>query len=60
MDLLGQVDDQMPKDIGISIGGRRLRIQNTIAKLTAAPVQGEHAAMYPASRRHEKYITGIA
>jgi hypothetical protein len=61
MDLLGQVDDQMLKDIGISIGGHRLRIHNAIAKLTAAPVvQGEHAATYHASRRHEKYITGIA
>jgi hypothetical protein len=37
MDLLGQVDDQMLKDIGISIGGHRLRIRNAIAKLTAAP-----------------------
>jgi SAM domain (Sterile alpha motif) len=56
----GQVDDQMLKDIGISIGGHRLRIRNAIAKLTAAPaVKGEHAATY-ASRRHEKYITGIA
>jgi hypothetical protein len=56
----GQVDDQMLKDIGISIGGHRLRIRNAIAKLTAAPaVKGEHAATY-ASRRHEKYITVIA
>jgi class 3 adenylate cyclase len=38
MDLLGQVDDQMLKDIGVSIGGHRLRIRNAIAKLTAAPV----------------------
>ena len=37
MDLLGQVDDQMLQDIGISIGGHRLRIRNAIAKLTAAP-----------------------
>jgi len=33
MDLLGQVDDQMLKDIGVSIGGHRLRIRNAIAKL---------------------------
>jgi hypothetical protein len=33
MDLLGQVDDQMLKDIGISIDGHRLRIRNPIAKL---------------------------
>jgi class 3 adenylate cyclase len=38
MDLLGQVDDQMLKDIGVSIGGHRLRIRNAIAKLAAAPV----------------------
>jgi hypothetical protein len=37
MDLLGQVDDQMLKDIGISIGGHRLRIRNAIAKLAPAP-----------------------
>jgi hypothetical protein len=37
MDLLGEVDDQMLKDIGISIGGHRLRTRNAIAKLTAAP-----------------------
>jgi class 3 adenylate cyclase len=37
MDLLGQVDDQMLKDIGISIGGHRLRIRNAIAKLRPAP-----------------------
>ena len=33
MSLLGQVDDQMLKDIGVSIGGHRLRIRNAIAKL---------------------------
>jgi class 3 adenylate cyclase len=38
MDLLGQVDDQMLKDVGILIGGHRLRIRNAIAKLTPAPV----------------------
>src|SRR5215471_13290356 len=37
MDLLGQVDDQMLKDIGVSIGGHRLRIRNAIAKLAAPP-----------------------
>jgi hypothetical protein len=31
LDLLKQVDDQMLKDIGISIGGHRLRIRNAIA-----------------------------
>jgi class 3 adenylate cyclase len=38
MDLLAQVDDQMLKDIGVSIGGHRLRIRNAIAKLEPAPV----------------------
>src|SRR6516162_8597908 len=36
MDLLRQVDDQMLKDIGVSIGGHRLRIRNAIAKVAAA------------------------
>jgi SAM domain (Sterile alpha motif) len=36
MDLLGQVDDQMLKDIGVSLG-HRLRIRNAIAKLTSEP-----------------------
>jgi class 3 adenylate cyclase len=44
MDLLRQVDDQMLRDIGVSIGGHRLRIRNAIAKLTAA-----HAADVNAS-----------
>jgi class 3 adenylate cyclase len=38
MDLLGQVDDQILKDIGISAAGDRLRIRNAIAKLATAPV----------------------
>jgi class 3 adenylate cyclase/predicted ATPase len=37
MDLLGQVDDQILKDIGVSAAGHRLRIRNAIAKLSAAP-----------------------
>ena len=32
-DLLGQLDDQMLKDIGVSSAGHRLRIRNAIAKL---------------------------
>jgi hypothetical protein len=31
--LLGQVDDQLLKDIGVSSAGHRLRIRNAIAKL---------------------------
>jgi class 3 adenylate cyclase len=50
MDSLGQVDDQMLKDIGVSIGGHRLRIRNAIAKLTAAPVAEENLSPAP---KHE-------
>jgi hypothetical protein len=38
MDLLGQVDDQILKDIGVLAAGDRLRIRNAIAKLATAPV----------------------
>jgi class 3 adenylate cyclase len=46
MNLLRQVDDQMLKDIGVSIGGHRLRIRGAIAKLTASPTvdAGERSA----------------
>ena len=33
MDLLGQVDDQVLKDIGVSAAGPRLRIRSAIAKM---------------------------
>jgi len=33
LDLLGQVDDQMLKDIGVASAGHRLRIRNASAKL---------------------------
>ena len=33
IDLLGQLDDQIFKDIGVSSAGHRLRIRNAIAKL---------------------------
>jgi class 3 adenylate cyclase/predicted ATPase len=46
MDLLGQVDDQMLKDIGVTIGGHRLRIRNAIAKLSLA-VGAENKAPTP-------------
>jgi class 3 adenylate cyclase len=36
IDLLGQVDDQMLKDIGVSSAGHRLRIRYAIAKLSPA------------------------
>ena len=35
MDLLGQLDDQMLKDIGVASAGHRLRIHNAVAKLAA-------------------------
>jgi hypothetical protein len=38
MELLRRVDDQMLKDIGVSIGGHRLRIRDAIAKLAPAPI----------------------
>jgi predicted ATPase/class 3 adenylate cyclase len=38
MDLLGEVDDQILKDIGMSAAGDRLRIRKAIAKLAPAPV----------------------
>ena len=37
MDLLKQVDDQVLKDIGVSIAGHRLRIRSAIAQLGAKP-----------------------
>jgi class 3 adenylate cyclase/tetratricopeptide (TPR) repeat protein len=45
LDLLGQVDDQMLKDIGVSSGGHRLRIRNAIAKLSpASPLSKNEAS----------------
>ena len=38
MELLKQVDDQMLKDIGVSIGGHRLRIRNAIAKFRSPDI----------------------
>jgi len=51
MDLLRQVDDQMLKDIGVSIGGHRLRIRNAIAKLAPAPAA--EANLSPTTPKHE-------
>jgi class 3 adenylate cyclase/tetratricopeptide (TPR) repeat protein len=36
MDLLGHVDDQILKDIGVSAAGHRIRIRNAIAKMSPA------------------------
>src|SRR3984885_7350110 len=45
MDLLGQLDDQTLKDIGVASAGHRLRIHNAVAKLatTATPHANELA-----------------
>jgi class 3 adenylate cyclase len=51
MDLLGQVDDQMLKDIGVSIGGHRLRIRNAIAKLATTPTA--EVNLSPTAPKHE-------
>jgi hypothetical protein len=40
VDLVGEVDDQILKDIDVSSAGSRLRIRNAIAKLAPAPVAG--------------------
>ena len=48
-DLLGQVEDQTLKDIGVSSAGHRLRIRNAIAKLSpAVPVATNERAFAPA------------
>jgi class 3 adenylate cyclase len=44
MDLLGQVDDQILKDIGVSAAGHRLRIRNAIAKLSSVVTPDAKAA----------------
>jgi class 3 adenylate cyclase len=44
MDLLGQVDDQILKDIGVSAAGHRLRIRNAIAKMGSAVTLDAKAA----------------
>jgi class 3 adenylate cyclase len=51
MDLLGQVDDQILKDIGVSAAGDRLRIRNAIAKLAVAPVV--EVNLSPSTPKHE-------
>src|SRR6516165_2686220 len=46
MHLLSHVDDQMLKDIGVSVGGHRLRIRKAIAELKAEHLSdaSKHAA----------------
>src|SRR6516165_9065005 len=54
MDLLGQVDDQILKDIGVSAAGDRLRIRNAIAKLAPAPTA--EANLSSSARLHETTV----
>jgi class 3 adenylate cyclase len=47
MDLLGQVDDQILKDIGVSAAGHRLRIRNAIAKMGSVVTPDAKATAAP-------------
>jgi class 3 adenylate cyclase len=51
MDLLGQIDDQALRDLGMTSAGHRLRIRNGIAKLATAPVA--EVNLGPTTPRHE-------
>jgi class 3 adenylate cyclase len=51
MDLLGEVDDQILKDIGMSVAGDRLRIRKAIARLATAPVA--EVNLSPTTPTHE-------
>ena len=42
MDLLGQVDDQILNDIGVSAAGHRLRIRNAIGKFRSPDITSFH------------------
>ncbi len=63
MDLLGQLDDQMLKDIGVASAGHRLRIHNAVAKLatTATPGANEeilsNAIRLPAASAERRQVT---
>jgi class 3 adenylate cyclase len=50
MDLLGQVDDLILKDIGMSAAGDRLRIRNAITRLPTRPVAEVNSSPTP---KHE-------
>src|SRR6516165_958013 len=43
-ELLGQIDDQLLRDIGISSAGHRLRLRNAIAKLAPTFITELNAA----------------
>ena len=63
MELLREVDDQILKDIGVSIAGHRMRIRGAIAKLNGAsvPVANQSAAEAvsdaPASSAERRHVT---
>jgi class 3 adenylate cyclase len=63
MDLLGQVDDQILKDIGVSAAGHRLRIRNAISKLVsvvtpdAKPTTPTNVAEIPAASAERRHLT---
>ena len=42
LDLLGQVDDHILKDIGVSAAGDRLRLRNAIAKFRSPDITSFH------------------
>ena len=52
-DLLGQVDDQTLKDIGVSSAGHRLRIRNAISKLSPRAAL-DTGKMLPPRRREPR------
>ena len=51
LDLLGQVDDQMMKDIGVASAGHRLRIRNAITKLSPKVTPDGNGPTASAERR---------
>ena len=63
MDLLGQLDDQILKDIGVASAGHRLRIHNAVAKLatTATPDANEEvpstATRLPGGSAERRQVT---
>ena len=63
MDLLGQLDDQMLKDIGVASAGHRLRIHNAVAKLATAATPGaneeilSNAIGLPAASAERRQVT---
>src|SRR5215471_15393958 len=63
MDLLGHVDDQILKDIGVSAAGHRIRIRNAIANLSsvvtsdAKATAAANAPEIPAASAERRQLT---